>query len=89
MTDGAAFMYWFLLVASSMGDEKKPRVLSQPPPLTGLSNCDVFLAPSTIPGSACMDIKKQTQHHFTRCVSCYCTVQILYLEFLGRIGDGD
>ena len=27
------------------------------------------------------------QRHFTCCVCCYSTVQILYLELLGRIGD--
>ena len=39
-------MHWFLLLfASSMGDEENLQ-------LTHLPTCDVFLAPSTIPGSA-------------------------------------
>ena len=53
MTEGATFMHWFLLlVAWSIG--KNLQLLPGAPLLTHLMTCDVFLAPSTIPGSACM-----------------------------------
>ena len=76
-------MLWFLLlVVSSMGDEANLQPL---PRATHLPTCDIFLAPSTIPGSACMDTKKKP-NVISRAV-LVATVQILYLELLGRIGD--
>ena len=49
-------MYWFLLIiASSMCNGDNLRLLPLAPPRTHLPPCDVFLAPSTIPGSACME----------------------------------
>ena len=63
------------------------------PPLTHLPTCDVFLAPSTIPGSACIDTKtkkkKQNQHYFTCCVCGLLLFKCSNLEVLGRIGDID
>ena len=50
-------MHWSLLllaVASSMGNEENPWRLPRAPARTHLLTCDVFLAPSTIPGSECM-----------------------------------
>ena len=61
-------MHWFLLVglvvASSIdndeenlrviGNEENLQKIALAPPRTDLPTCDVFLAPSTIPGSACM-----------------------------------
>ena len=49
-------MHWSLLVvASSMGNEQNLRLLpSARTQITQLPDCDVFLAPSTIPGSASM-----------------------------------
>ncbi len=80
-------MHWFLLlVASSMGDEENLQLLPCAQPLVPHQpTCDVFLAPSTIPGSACMNIKKKL-NIILRAV-WVATVQILYLELLGRIGD--
>ena len=58
-------MHWFpdwflLLVVSSMGSGDNLKLLPHAPFLTDPPTCDVFLAPSTIPGSACMNIKKKT-----------------------------
>ena len=67
-------MRWFLLlVTSSIRGEENLQLLPRAPPLTHPPTCDVFLAPSTIPGSACMDIRKQNQSHFTCSVYCYCS----------------
>ena len=52
-------MHWSLLVvASSMGNEENLRLLpSARTQIIQLPDCDVFLAPSTIPGSAFMRTK--------------------------------
>ena len=52
----SALMHWpsLLLAASSMGNPEYRRLLPLAPPAHHLMSCDVFLAPSTIPGSACM-----------------------------------
>ena len=63
-----------LLVASSMGDEENLQLLPRAPPLTHLPTCDVFLAPSTIPGSVCMNINKKT--NVILCALWVTTVQI-------------
>ena len=79
-------MHWsLLLVASSMGDEENLQLLRRASPLTHQPTCDVFLAPSTIPGSACMNIQQKTNVSLR--AAWVATVQILYLELLGRIGD--
>ena len=52
-----SLMHWLcalLVVASSMGNEENPRLLARARTRMQLPDCDVFLAPSTIPGSACM-----------------------------------
>ena len=56
-----ALMHWHLLVvlvvASSMGNEENLHLRLLPSArtqITELPDCDVFLAPSTIPGSASM-----------------------------------
>ena len=79
----ATFMlYWFLLlVASSMGDEENLQLLPRAPPLDRLPTCDVFLAPSTIPGSACMNINSHNNNYYDLCAVWIAPVQILYLEF--------
>ena len=65
-------MHWFLLlVVSSIRDEENPQLLSRAPgapPLSQQPTCDVFLAPSTIPGSVYMNIHKENQRHFTCCM---------------------
>ena len=79
-------MRWFpLLVALSMGDEENLQLLSRPPLLTHLPTCDLFLAPSTIPGSACVNIQ-QKNNVLLRAVWA-ATVQILCFELLGCFGD--
>ena len=56
-------MHWFLLVvAASMADEENLQLLTRAP-LTRLPTCDVFLAPSTIPGSVCMRTHTHTHTH--------------------------
>ena len=51
-----SMMHWSLLVVvvSSMGNEENRHPLPRARSLTQLPTCDVFLAPSTIPGSACV-----------------------------------
>ena len=75
-------MYWSLLiVASSMGNEDHLRLLSPAPPRTHLPHCHVFLAPSTIPGSACM--RTQTNKTTKLCVLCgLLLIKICILNYL-------
>ena len=78
-------MHWFMLfVASSMADEENLQLLHRTPPLAQQPTCDVFLAPSTIPGGVCMHIKRKPYPFLVLYVAA---VQILHLELLGRIGD--
>ena len=86
MAEAATSMHWFLLlVASSMGDEDDLQLRPRAAPLTHPPTCDVFLAPSTIPGSACMNTQ-QKNCAILRAVWA-AILQVLYLALLGRIGD--
>ena len=51
-----------LLVASTMGNKENLtlQLLARALPVTHLPTCDVFLAPSSIPGSADINIQKKT-----------------------------
>ena len=63
-------MHWSLLlvVASSMGNEENLQFLTRAPARTHVLSCDVFLAPSTIPGSECM--RTETNETTKLCMLC-------------------
>ena len=79
-------MHLFLLLAASMGYEENLKLLPRAPPLAHLPTCDVFLAPSSIPGSVCMNIrkKKKKQSYFTCCVGCSCSNIVSWITWLHR-----
>ena len=71
-------MHWFpLVVASSMGDKDNLHILPDAPLLTHPPSCDVFLAPSTIPGSACIHEHKKAKpiSFYVLCVGCYWSIE--------------
>ena len=76
-TEVTALIHWFLLVvASSMGSEENPRLLAPARIRYHVLSCDVFLAPSTITGSACMK-----QRNCLCCVGC-CSPKFCVLNYL-------
>ena len=76
-------MHWFLVVvASTMGNEENlpVRLLPRVPTHTQLLSSDVFLARSTIPGSACM--RAYTNKTTKSCV-LLCVLQLYVTMYVG------